>query len=99
MIIRNERIYRLLRYHYDAAAKHHRFMSREFVKIIQDVPSGLPYTDGQLRVTNSSKALHAAHDELLEAMLRLKDYEISGIVPPDLKDELGKPFRAAIRPL
>jgi hypothetical protein len=81
----HERIGKILRDDFDAALKRQKTASETFVKIVRDVPSGLPHPDGVQRIKNVSDALAAAHDEMIEAMTRLRDFENRGIIPGDLK--------------
>ena len=86
----HERIGKVLRDDFDAALKRQNIASEAFVEIIRDVPSGLPHPDGVQRIKNVSDALAAAHDEMIEAMTKLRDFENRGIIPGDLKGQPRK---------
>ena len=85
MITEHERIGKILRDDFDAALKQQETASKAFVETIRDVPSGLPHPDGVQRIKNVSDALATAHDEMIEAMTKLRDFENSGIIPGYLK--------------
>jgi hypothetical protein len=76
---------KLLRDDFDAALKQQDAAAKGFVETICDVPSGLPHPDGVQRIKNVSDALAAAHDETIEAMTKLRDFENRRIIPGDLK--------------
>ena len=86
----HQRIGKILRDDFDAALKRQNSASQAFVETIRDTPSGLPHPDGVQRLKSVSDALAAAHDEMIEAMIRLRDFENSGIIPGDLK---GQPWK------
>ena len=86
----HQRIGKILRDDFDAALKRQNSASQAFVKTIRDTPSGLPHPDGVQRLKSVSDALAAAHDEMIEAMIRLRDFENSGIIPGDLKGQSWK---------
>jgi hypothetical protein len=86
----HERIGKVLRDDFDAALKQQNIASEAFVEIIRDVPSGLPHPDGVQRLKNASDALAAAHDEMIEAMIRLRDFENRGFIPGDVKAQPRK---------
>ena len=81
----DERIAKILRDDFDAALKRQKIASEAFVEIVRDIPSGLPHPDGVQRIKNVSDALTAAHDEMIEATIRLREFENLGIIPDDLK--------------
>lgn len=56
-----------------------------FTAITDDIPSGLPHSDGIQRIHNASRALSAARVEMLKAHSRLNDFLNRGVVPEDLK--------------
>jgi hypothetical protein len=84
------RIWKILGDDFDAALKKQKTASESFVEIVNDIPSGLPHPDGVQRIKNVSDALAATHDEMIEATIRLRDFENRGIIPGDLK---GQPQR------
>jgi len=59
--------------------------ARQFTSIVDDIPSGLPQSDGIRRIQNVSRELAAAGKEKDRAHNRLDDYLNRGIVPEDLK--------------
>jgi len=86
----HERIEKILRDDFNAALKQQKTASEAFVEIVNDIPSGLPHPDGVQRIKNVSDALTAAHDEMIEATIRLRDFENRGIIPGDLKGQAWK---------
>ena len=57
----------------------------EFNAVTSDIPSFVPQPDGTQRIHNASRALKAAHDEMIMAHNRLNAYLERGTVPEDLK--------------
>jgi hypothetical protein len=86
----HERIEKILRDDFNAALKQQKTASEAFVEIVNDIPSGLPHPDGVQRIKNVSDALTAAHDEMIEATISLRDFENRGIIPGDLKGQPRK---------
>jgi hypothetical protein len=68
------------------ATAHYREQSARFQQVIGDVPSGLPYPDGSLRVQQVSAAYKTASAELRSALNRYQMFFVQGIVPDDLQD-------------
>jgi hypothetical protein len=85
-----KRIGKVLRDDFDAALKQQNTASKAFVETVRDIPSGLPHPDGVQRIENVSNALLAAHDQMIDAMIRLRDFENRGIIPGDLKGQSWK---------
>jgi hypothetical protein len=58
--------------------------SETFQKVMTEVPSGIPHSDGIQRIKNVSRQLTKVRDEMLKAHNRLNDFISSGLVPDDL---------------
>lgn len=78
-----EHIRKILRDALDAALLERNTASEAFDEILRDIPSRLPQAEGASRIKSASSALSVAREKT--AMVRLRDYEILGIVPEDLK--------------
>ena len=48
--------------------------SDNFKKVVADIPSEIPHPDGVQRITNASRELAKARDEVMEAHRLLDDY-------------------------
>jgi hypothetical protein len=48
--------------------------SDNFMKVVADIPSEVPHPDGVQRITNASRQLSKARDEMMEAHRLLDDY-------------------------
>ena len=59
--------------------------AESFSAIIKDIPSDVPHPDGTLRITNASRELSTAREEMMRAHRRLNDFLSRGVVPEDLK--------------
>src|ERR1700680_2227097 len=80
-----ERIRKILRDTLNAALLERNTASEAFDEIRRDIPSRLPQTDGASRIKSASSALSVARERMNLAVARLRDYEILGIIPEDLK--------------
>lgn len=80
-----EHIRKILRDALDAALLERNTASEAFDEILRDIPSRLPQAEGASRIKSASSALSVAREKMIAAMVRLRDYEILGIVPEDLK--------------
>jgi|SRR6266851_5631607 len=80
-----ERVDKILRDDFDAALLERDAASEVFDKVIHEIPSGLPHPDGAQRIKNASRALSAARDKMIAAMIRLREFQNRGIVPEDLQ--------------
>jgi hypothetical protein len=58
--------------------------SNSFSEVTNQIPSGLPHSDGIQRIKNASHALFIACKEMAAAHNRLNDFLSRGIVPEDL---------------
>ena len=85
------RVHYILEQDVTAARRRAETASNAFDMTIRDVPSGLPYPDGQQRIQNASKEYMRAREALMKAMERLGDFVAKGTVPDDLKDSNSKP--------
>jgi hypothetical protein len=56
----------------------------EFHSLVQDIPSGVPQPDGELRLRQTGQASRAALQNYTLALKRFSQYTLSGIVPEDL---------------
>jgi hypothetical protein len=48
--------------------------SEDFQRVVEEIPSGMPHTDGVQRIKNVSRKLSKARDEMMEAHRLLDDY-------------------------
>ena len=48
--------------------------SEAFQKVVDEIPSGMPHSDGAQRIKNVSRQLSKARDEMMEAHRILDDY-------------------------
>jgi hypothetical protein len=48
--------------------------SEAFQKVIEEIPSGMPHSDGAQRIKNVSRQLSKARDEMMEAHQLLDDH-------------------------
>jgi hypothetical protein len=60
-------------------------VSQSFSTIIKDIPSDVPHPDGALRITQASRELSTAREEMMKANRRLNDFLSRGVIPEDLK--------------
>jgi len=58
--------------------------AESFSVIIEDIPSDVPNPDGTLRITNASRELSAAREQMMRAHRRLNDFLTRGVIPEDL---------------
>ena len=56
----------------------------EFHSLVQDIPSGIPQPDGELRIRQTGEASRAALQNYTRALKRFSQYTLAGIVPKDL---------------
>ena len=61
-------------------------MQRALDEIVRDAPSGIPFSDGQVRIVQSATALRIAFEKYREALTRYSDFVKRGIVPKDQED-------------
>src|SRR6185312_6648872 len=55
--------------------------TKEFQTVTDQIPSGLPHSDGVQRIKNASSKLSTARNELMKAHRRLEDHLDHGVVP------------------
>jgi len=84
---RHDRIHRILEEEFHAAVKRRDAASAYFDEVRRSVPSGLPHPDGTQRITNASRGYSAALDGLTRAVLRVTHFEVTGVIPDDLKGQ------------
>jgi hypothetical protein len=48
-----------------------------------DIPSGLPQSDGALRIQNAARALAAARNDVMHAHSRLNEFLARGVISRD----------------
>jgi len=58
--------------------------AESFSGIIKDIPGDVPLPDGTLRITQASRELSAAREEMMQAHRRLNDFLTRGVIPEDL---------------
>ena len=63
-----------------------RRMQHAFDEVVRDAPSGIPFSDGQVRIVQSATALRIAFEKYREALTRYSDFVMRGIVPKDQQD-------------
>ena len=88
METQRDRVLRILQEEFHAAVQRRDQASAHFDDVRRSVPSGLPHPDGTQLITNASRDYSAALDGLTRAVLRITHFEVTGVVPDDLK---GKP--------
>ena len=59
--------------------------SETFHKVMKEVPSGMPHSDGIQCIKNISQQLAKAREEMMTAHKRLNKFIEHGVVPGDLK--------------
>lgn len=58
-------------------------MQHALDEVVRDAPSGIPFSDGQVRIVQSATALRIAFEKYREALTRYSDFVMRGIVPND----------------
>lgn len=58
-------------------------MQRALDEVVRDAPSGIPFSDGQVRIVQSATALRIAFEKYHEALTRYSDFVTRGILPKD----------------
>ena len=58
---------------------------RAIDELVKQAPSGLPFSDGQLRIVQSGRALKLAFERYQEAVQRYRSFVIEGILPDEDK--------------
>jgi hypothetical protein len=56
----------------------------EFHSLLNDIPSGIPQPDGNLRIMQTGQAARAALEKYRRAIQRFNDCTVYGIAPEDL---------------
>ncbi len=69
----------------EQARKFHALANHSFQDTAREVPTHLPSPDGIAYVENSAENRKAAFDQYKRALARFNDFEIRGVVPPDLR--------------
>lgn len=59
--------------------------SERFGLIIKNIPSDVPHPDGTLQITQASRELSTAREEMMRAHRRLNDFLSRGVVPESFK--------------
>ena len=54
---------------------------RAIDELVKQAPSGLPFSDGQLRIVQSGRALRLAFERYQEAVQQYRRFVIEGILP------------------
>ena len=83
----HQRIHRILEEQFQAAVKRRDIAAACFDEIRKVVPSGLPQPDGTQLIANASSEYSAALSALSRAALRVTNFQVSGIIPEDLKED------------
>jgi hypothetical protein len=68
----------------DKARAEYHALSAQFHSLVNDIPSGLPLPNSELRIRQSGEAARAALQNYTLALKRFSQYTLSGIVPEDL---------------
>jgi len=87
METQRDRVLRILQEEFHAAVQRRDQASAHFDDVRRSVPSGLPHPDGTQRITNASRGYSAALDGLTRAVLRVTHFEVTGVIPDDLKGQ------------
>lgn len=58
----------------------------QFWNVTRDLPSGLPHPDGMKRIQNARRDESAALDKYINALRRLNDFVLDGVVPEELRE-------------
>ncbi len=87
---RDERIRALLQARLAEAGEAHRTASLEFAFFIRDIPSALPPPDGAQRIKNAGAKVHDAHDQMIEALLALRQWDHRRIASPEIMALAGE---------
>ena len=61
-------------------------MQRALDEVVRDAPSGIPFSDGQVRIVQRAKALRIAFEKYREALTRYSDFVTRETVPKDKDD-------------
>jgi len=61
-------------------------MQHALDEVVRDAPSGIPFSDGQVRLVQRANALQIAFEKYREALTRYSDFITRGAVPADFKD-------------
>ena len=72
---------RLLEDAFDAAQQRRIEASKRFTEVMDGIPSGIPQLDGTDRIRMASREYKDSREAATEAMNRLSDFMIRGIVP------------------
>jgi len=80
----HQEIRHLLEDDFDAAQQRRIAASKRYTEIMSDIPSGIPQPDGTDRIRQASGEYKASRDAATEAMKRLSDFLIRGIIPAEL---------------
>jgi len=59
--------------------------SKRYLEVVSDIPSGIPQPDGTDRIRQVSAEYNASREAATEAMKRLSDFLIRGIIPAELQ--------------
>ena len=79
MLSRNE-IEKILSAELDAAKKRNAIAVDSFRSVINEIPSGIPTTDGTFRIRTAGVERHEALQELHRALKRFNGFVVSGII-------------------
>lgn len=77
------RILEILRGDLDVAQKGRIGAIKAFHEALEQIASGIPQTDGLLRIRSAGREYSRTLQTVTRAMHRLTDYMVSGAIPPD----------------
>jgi len=80
-----DRVRQVLQDEVTAAKQRLDVSTAKFDEVIQDIPSGIPHSDGAQRIWNVSRAHALARGDLMTAIRRLNAFVVHGTIPEDLK--------------
>jgi hypothetical protein len=69
----------------DKARDEYETASRDFNLIINEIPSGIPQPDGDLRIRQAGSASRSAMRKYALALKRFSQFTLPGVEPEDLK--------------
>ncbi|HEY1240732.1 MAG TPA: hypothetical protein VGF16_09260 [Bryobacteraceae bacterium] len=61
-------------------------MQHALDEVVRDAPSGIPFSDGQVRIVQRANALRIAFEKYREALTHYSDFITRGAVPQNRDD-------------
>jgi len=83
----HEQIEEILKADLEHAKSRYDSAKREFMRICNDIPSGLPHPDGTQRIQNARRDQTAAKEAFSAALRRFNAFILRGKIPIDLDGE------------